>query len=353
MSKSKLEETDPTAIPHCQFCICCCVTAQIRATVTGTGPHVIKMAHSVCGIIIALIVLCILEIRGSISPQRSVSSIFALLPFNFSFQDIFIREYDGSQSFAIFDSGNVFSTKNIEFGLVSPVELVPGDAAIIVLPWITKGKRSFADLNSQGASELSNILVSPSWPILAFAVSMLNCCRIFDHRVLLSQAQLESFGMTSLYLSPRLFSTIAPNAFFKFTVRRSNNLHALCGFPGSSNISGSTLFNDSWSRPTLMFVKVPNGNSRGNVTIWISTLTNYTGIGDGCKLLNYCSGHGLCDYCTETCFCSDGYGSARDKVVVLEANLLPDCSTSQLNSEYVVAFFALSSSSSFCFRSMP
>lgn len=50
-------------------------------------------------------------------------------------------------------------------------------------------------------------------------------------------------------------------------------------------------------------------------------------IGPGCGALNKCSDNGVCDYCTSTCTCNEGYGSVEDRAVSIADDFLPDCSS--------------------------
>ena len=51
------------------------------------------------------------------------------------------------------------------------------------------------------------------------------------------------------------------------------------------------------------------------------------GIGFGCDAQNKCSGNGDCNFCTSTCECFDGFGSARDITYAVADNFKPDCSS--------------------------
>ena len=46
-------------------------------------------------------------------------------------------------------------------------------------------------------------------------------------------------------------------------------------------------------------------------------------VGDGCKHYNYCSGHGTCNFCTETCSCQKEYGGAGS---ITGIDIKKDCS---------------------------
>ena len=45
-------------------------------------------------------------------------------------------------------------------------------------------------------------------------------------------------------------------------------------------------------------------------------------VGSGCKDYGHCSGHGTCDYCTETCTCEKLYGGPG---AIVEENISPRC----------------------------
>jgi hypothetical protein len=51
-------------------------------------------------------------------------------------------------------------------------------------------------------------------------------------------------------------------------------------------------------------------------------------VGPGCtRDLKNCNGNGDCNYCSGTCSCYDGYGSAKDKAVAQSPTFNPDCSS--------------------------
>ena len=52
-------------------------------------------------------------------------------------------------------------------------------------------------------------------------------------------------------------------------------------------------------------------------------VVEHTGaVGNGCKHLGYCSGHGTCDYCTEMCTCEKEYGGAG---AIVDLDISPMC----------------------------
>lgn len=50
-------------------------------------------------------------------------------------------------------------------------------------------------------------------------------------------------------------------------------------------------------------------------------------IGPGCGPQDKCSGNGVCDYCTSTCTCNEGFGSVEDRARSIADDFLPDCSS--------------------------
>ena len=58
-------------------------------------------------------------------------------------------------------------------------------------------------------------------------------------------------------------------------------------------------------------------NTFGSNSSLLTLFTSFPELGSrsfNCSLLNYCSGHGICDYCNQRCLCDVGYGSAFDVV---------------------------------------
>jgi len=58
-----------------------------------------------------------------------------------------------------------------------------------------------------------------------------------------------------------------------------------------------------------------------------TSVTESNVIGPGCGNLDKCGGNGVCDYCTSTCTCNEGFGSAEDRLRAVANDFLPDCSS--------------------------
>jgi len=56
-------------------------------------------------------------------------------------------------------------------------------------------------------------------------------------------------------------------------------------------------------------------------------ITVSNAIGAGCDALSKCNGNGRCDFCTSTCECFDGFGSAVDRSYAVVNDFKADCSS--------------------------
>lgn len=87
-----------------------------------------------------------------------------------------------------------------------------------------------------------------------------------------------------------------------------NHLIPICGHPyGDKNFKISTKSDFFYSNAT--------------------SVTGSNVIGPGCGDNDDCNGHGVCDYCTSTCTCNEGYGSVQDRLRSVGNDFLPDCSS--------------------------
>lgn len=108
------------------------------------------------------------------------------------------------------------------------------------------------------------------------------------------------------------------------SIYESNNIGVYCGMPSSDTYYSaeyqSRLFTDAIETLPLMGSKtVESDGSLGAFTSDFVPFRSFPTVGsDGfnCSYLNYCSGHGVCDYCNQQCVCDDGYGKASDLVPV-------------------------------------
>eukprot|EP00904_Undaria_pinnatifida_P008271 jgi/Undpi1/4574/HiC_scaffold_18.g07928.m1 len=113
-------------------------------------------------------------------------------------------------------------------------------------------------------------------------------------------------GFEDSYLLLRARETITAGEMHEVTVYRSNGIRAQCGM--GENGTTSTIEVQSLSYPP-----------------WNSSdaFTFTQAVGSGCQELSYCSERGECDYCLQTCSCTDGFGSDAEAV---ERNVAKDCS---------------------------
>jgi hypothetical protein len=65
----------------------------------------------------------------------------------------------------------------------------------------------------------------------------------------------------------------------------------------------------------------------GQFNISRTSFGSTAGIGFGCDAQNKCNGNGDCNFCTNTCECFDGFGSAQDLAYAATDNFKPDCSS--------------------------
>lgn len=114
--------------------------------------------------------------------------------------------------------------------------------------------------------------------------------------------------------------TLSALSLVDITVSASNNIVAICGSPNST-----VYFGNAYQARTNLFAvlsspKIPSISSRlilpdlslGAFTSNSIPFSSFPAIGsdsDPCaSFWNSCSGHGVCDYCTQKCICDQGWG---------------------------------------------
>lgn len=101
--------------------------------------------------------------------------------------------------------------------------------------------------------------------------------------------------------------TISAGTAIILKIYDTNGIGIACGFPSSFiyyNHSSTGRIN---YMPFSMLTNVTNSTY---------AITQYDGVGTGCTHYRNCSGHGICDYCTQKCSCSEGYGSSSDVITI-------------------------------------
>ena len=100
----------------------------------------------------------------------------------------------------------------------------------------------------------------------------------------------------------------------------SNNIRLYCGA-----VSSATYRSDSYESrvsfassafttaiPTVLTRFALEDGVSGGDTSYHEEFSHFPQIGEGCANLDDCSGNGICDYCSQTCFCDMGFGNPAD-----------------------------------------
>jgi len=164
-------------------------------------------------------------------------------------------------------------------------------------------------------------------------------------------------GMVTLRRAAQYNTSIwlEQNQTVSLVIHAENGIGAYCGFASSANPDSQSRFDQLTNHGGLnvnfdeRFLVLTNYSVypwEGNYPIhgWPNQLysglknrllpnVSYTfpvwqGLGPGCSQLpsqQGCSGHGVCDYCSNRCSCFEGYGSSRD-LLLPGMPAAPDCS---------------------------
>lgn len=89
----------------------------------------------------------------------------------------------------------------------------------------------------------------------------------------------------------------------------SNGIYATCGFPSSVSHSSSYSVDVKTDIPTFSTFFTSGLSTLSSIT---DDFSYFPSVGPGCGVWNDCSGHGLCNFCSEECECVDGFGSNTD-----------------------------------------
>lgn len=118
----------------------------------------------------------------------------------------------------------------------------------------------------------------------------------------------------------------------------TNNIAAYCGSPSSTDyFNASTNLEGTTSVPSILYRNKYNTGTDGLVynSSLPSEYVEYTfpkpfisfpQVGSGCSNRNHCSNHGVCNYCSKSCTCYEGYGSRLD-IVTKGRDLGSSCNT--------------------------
>mmetsp|Transcript_26309 Transcript_26309/g.34214 ORF Transcript_26309/g.34214 Transcript_26309/m.34214 type:complete len:591 (+) Transcript_26309:621-2393(+) len=98
-----------------------------------------------------------------------------------------------------------------------------------------------------------------------------------------------------------------PGVQFDVQIFRTNHIKANCGTPG--DYQGIKI--KAHIRPDADFPRA--SKHLYEVSFPSTPRGGIQPIGDGCRsFLNFCNGHGVCDYCLNKCICNKGYGAQED-----------------------------------------
>lgn len=100
----------------------------------------------------------------------------------------------------------------------------------------------------------------------------------------------------------------------------SNNIRLYCGAVSSAEYFSSTYQNRlspassafSTAIPAIYTRFSPVAGFTAGDTSYREQFSHFPQIGEGCSNLDDCSGNGICDYCSQTCYCDVGFGNPDD-----------------------------------------
>jgi hypothetical protein len=151
----------------------------------------------------------------------------------------------------------------------------------------------------------STVLTNASFGVVAIWHEGTHSLNYDDSYLILSPTDVTSFAKVSDFYLQRIF-WVTIDAYPNF-------ISPQCGRP--PNYKG------------YKFV-IENKYKGTNLQYSNETLFDFvTPIGPGCADFNFCNGHGSCDYCSDKCYCDDGFGSVRDLALAVSNDFQPDCSS--------------------------
>ena len=274
--------------------------------------------------------------------------------------------FDSAQLVIAGDKTNTPLEFNITF---RPTRIVGVNEIIVVrLPRFT---RSLSENTTAQNISYGEVLIAPSY---FFAAKFLSGINTYDNNLM-------PYRTAELHIMPLFNVTFAKQAQYTITVFRENGIGAVCGFPSTEIVNATGHYTYAFkpfeiltaralesptSAPTQLptmptatptcepTFAVPTAEPTTGVPTYTPTFAPteepffyhndsyqfdfYSGVGSGCKAQNDCNKAGQCDYCHETCYCFDGFGSVTD-LVTIGRDLQPDCSSRK----YITVFYKLTS----------
>jgi hypothetical protein len=115
----------------------------------------------------------------------------------------------------------------------------------------------------------------------------------------------------TLYLQIRPDRFLPPDDLFKFTIRESAGFSTLCGIPrlnGFPETEQGHWYSNLRDEVDIGIRGIVWATNSSKSTGSSTTLMYSTQVGNGCVHLNWCSGHGYCDFCRERCDCERTHG---------------------------------------------
>lgn len=247
----------------------------------------------------------------SVLEQRTQGDFGSIgkLPITSYNKDSFSQCYAYSSQLTFFPHFQKFPIE-VSLSLTLAFKLTPGDTITLYLPGFTNSGRYLSNIprtivsTAAGDTNLSAV----SWS------TDFNWTNTWHEGNLHSApSHAESFVTFTRkdrhYVYPNAVSRFPQhNEPFQLNISRRSQLSAYCGqranYEGFAFSVRAALYNIS---------KTP------------IMLTD--GIGPGCTAQNDCSGNGVCDFCTSTCQCFDGFGSPQDLSMAVTNNFNADCSS--------------------------
>lgn len=229
----------------------------------------------------------------------------------------------------------IITPLDITFDIRPTLDIKPELRIGIALPRFT---RYFYESNvTHSNMTYFDVSISPSYVLEAQFIEGVN---FYDR----TGNQSIPYSGAMLMIKTRANTTIKAFTPMNIKIYKENMIGANCGFPSSTALNVNPGFFASF-KPFQIFTLstdeisyyetvVSDGVSTQELTYRNITIRNedsipfqiFDGAGDGCVKMNMCSGHGICDYCYETCKCFESYGNPSTDLLTIGSPIALDCS---------------------------
>jgi hypothetical protein len=181
----------------------------------------------------------------------------------------------------------------------------------ISLPRFTRNHNGLRSSDEDFNLAIGHIIVSPS---IMFSAGWNEGNFPLDYDFNATNFNNTPYRHSELLLFPQ-HNLVTNDIMTTIHIDKINGIGTYCGFSSSQLLEKAASTSPS---PHFMietnFSEIRNRRvDRTNVTHKIDT---WGSMGDGCKGMNDCSGHGACNWCYEVCECFESYGAHTDLVTV-------------------------------------